>query len=286
MTVGYIIERYSDMSGGYACRRLAEEGRKMGMDMRIIGTLDCRVEDGTLISGGAELGRADIAFLRRRRGAVRDTVCALAGRIYNSRDRFDRYLSKAAQLADLRTSNMEVPRYTVGSGEECFRRAAEKLGLPLVAKGLEGSRGDEIFLIESEDDFMNLSGRFGPEKEWLFEEYYPGSRGTDLRLFSLKGEAVACMRRTNPYDFRANYAQGASVSAVPITPEMKDIAEDVWRSTGLDIAGIDLLDGKDGHVFCEVNVMPGIKGIESCTGINIARACLLMASEDMRHGRA
>ena len=286
MTVGYIIERYSDMSGGYACRRLAEEGRKLGMDMRIIGTLDCRIEDGTLISGGAELGRADIAFLRRRRGAVRDTACALAGRTYNSRDRFDRYISKAAQLADLKTSSMEVPRYTVGSGEGCFRRAADRLGLPLVAKGLEGSRGDEVFLLGSEDDFRNLAARFGPEKEWLFEEYYPGSRGTDLRLFSLRGEAVACMRRTNQYDFRANYAQGASVSAVPVTPEMKDIAEDVWHSTGLDIAGIDLLDGKDGHIFCEVNVMPGIKGIESCTGINIARACLLMASEDLQHGRA
>lgn len=274
------------MSGGYVCNRLAEEGGKLGLGARIAGALDCRIEDDRIFCGEREFPECDFAIIRHKKGAVRDALCSLASSTYNDASLFDRYISKAAQLESLRGSGLRVPRYIVSAGKNAFDIAADRLGLPFVAKGLEGSRGDEVFLIRSGQDFGDLATRFGKEKEWLLEEFVGDAGGTDLRLFSIRGNPIACMKRINPNDFRANYAQGAAVAKEEVTPELREIAETVWERTHLDVAGIDLLPGRDGPVFCEVNVMPGMKGLESCTGVNAARACMELIKEDLAHGRA
>ena len=42
------------------------------------------------------------------------------------------------------------------------------------------------------------------------------------------------------------------------------------EQTGLDFLGIDLLFGREKPYFCEINVMPGLEGIEKASGINVA----------------
>ena len=79
------------------------------------------------------------------------------------------------------------------------------------------------------------------------------------------------MQRKSKEDFRANVALGASVEPYEITPQIKEIARDIYEQTKLDFLGIDLLFGEDKPYFCEINVMPGLEGIESSSGINIAK---------------
>ena len=107
-------------------------------------------------------------------------------------------------------------------------------------------------------------------KEWLFEEFISESYGRDLRFYSIRGEAVACMQRTSQGDFRANVALGASVEPYPVTSGIRTIAADIYEQTGLDFLGIDLLFGREKPYFCEINVMPGLEGIEKASGINVA----------------
>ena len=107
-------------------------------------------------------------------------------------------------------------------------------------------------------------------KEWLFEEFISESYGRDLRFYSIRGEAVACMQRRSQGDFRANVALGASVEPYPVTSHIRTIAADIYEQTGLDFLGIDLLFGREKPYFCEINVMPGLEGIEKASGINIA----------------
>ena len=92
----------------------------------------------------------------------------------------------------------------------------------------------------------------------------------DLRFYSIRGEAVACMQRTSQGDFRANVALGASVEPYPVTSGIRTIAADIYEQTGLDFLGIDLLFGREKPYFCEINVMPGLEGIEKASGINVA----------------
>ena len=78
------------------------------------------------------------------------------------------------------------------------------------------------------------------------------------------------MQRTSQGDFRANVALGASVEPYPVTPGIRTIAADIYEQTGLDFLGIDLLFGREKPYFCEINVMPGLEGIEKASGINVA----------------
>ena len=43
---------------------------------------------------------------------------------------------------------------------------------------------------------------------------------------------------------------------------------------GLQVAGVDMLEGKEGPQIMEVNSSPGLEGIETCTGLNIAGAVI------------
>ena len=115
----------------------------------------------------------------------------------------------------------------------------------------------------------------------LFKEEQPQialfgatSIGRDLRFYSIRGKVVACMVRKSQGDFRANVALGAEVEAHEIAPNLCKIAESIYKQTQLDFLGVDLLFGEDKPYFCEINVMPGIEGIEKASKMNIAR-CII-----------
>ena len=91
---------------------------------------------------------------------------------------------------------------------------------------------------------------------------------------------VAAMERRSNADFRANVALGARVKNMPINPEFQYMAADIYKQTGLDVIGLDLLEGKDGFYFCEINVTPGLQGIEQATGINIAAEAMKLIGDD------
>ena len=78
-----------------------------------------------------------------------------------------------------------------------------------------------------------LPPRNGSSKNFISESY-----GRDLRFYSIRGEAVACMQRTSQGDFRANVALGASVKPSPVTSGIRTIAADIYEQTGLDFLGI------------------------------------------------
>lgn len=268
---GYIIEKYNKMTNAYTCNRLVEEAEKLGMDLKIIGIHDTFVSDDKIINNGVELEKRDFVINRYKWGKVKDEINSLAVRSYNPLDAYNIYINKYEQVKRLHSDAFLVPEYLMGTAMLKYEDIAEILGTPFVAKGLESSMGEQIFLIEKEDDLQKLCKEYSLEKEWLFEEFVTTSFGRDMRFYSIRGEVAACMQRKSQRDFRANVALGASVEAFEITPEIRKIAKDIYQQTGLDFLGIDLLFGKDKPYFCEINVMPGIEGIEKATGVNVAK---------------
>ena len=49
---------------------------------------------------------------------------------------------------------------------------------------------------------------------------------------------------------------------------------------GLNIAGVDLLEGRNGPLVLEVNSSPGLEGIEKASGVNVAAAIVEFVMED------
>jgi len=277
---GYIIEKYNKMTNAYTCNRLVEEATKQGMDLKIIGIHDTMILNNEIRNDGVKLEKRDFVINRYKWGKVKDEINSLAVRSYNPLEVYNIYINKYEQVKRLRSDAFLVPRYLLGTAMLQYEDIVNILGTPFVAKGLESSMGEQISLIEKEEDLKNLRKKYGMEKEWLFEEFVTTSFGRDMRFYSIRGEVVACMQRKSQGDFRANVALGASVESYEITPAIRQIAKDIYEQTGLDFLGIDLLFGEDKPYFCEINVMPGIEGIEKATGVNVAKKIIQTIKED------
>lgn len=268
---GYLIEKYNNMSGAYTCRRLLEEAGKLGMDLRIVGINDTEACPEGIFNAGEKLEPVDFVINRYKWGKLKDAINGLAGRTYNPLPAYNLYINKYEQVRRLTSDAFLKPKYILGTAALPFGQITAELGSPVVAKGLESSMGMEIFLVHNDSELKKMAAGYSPEKEWLFEEYIASSYGRDMRFYSIRGNVAACMQRKSAGDFRANVALGASVEPLEITDEIRTIAKDIYDQTGLDFLGIDLLFGKDRPYFCEINVMPGIEGIEKASGKNIAR---------------
>jgi ribosomal protein S6--L-glutamate ligase len=85
-----------------------------------------------------------------------------------------------------------------------------------------------------------------------------------------------------PGEFRANIHQGGSASTVKITPEERKLAITAAKVLGLSVAGVDIIRSKNGPLLLEVNSSPGLEGIESATGKDIAG--MMISSIEKRLG--
>ena len=277
---GYIIEKYSRMTGAYTCNRLVEEAAKRNVDLRIVGIADlCTDESGQMymLDESAQkivLEPCDFVINRYKHGHLKDALGRMAKRPYNKTDIFNVYINKFEQVRNLRSEGFLMPKYLLATGMADYEMLVQKLGVPFVAKGLESAQGAEIFLISGKEDFDALQDRFAADKEYLFEEYIASSYGRDIRFYSVRGEVIACMTREAVQGFKANVALGAGVREYPIDDNIRQTARDIYKQTGLDFLGIDLLFGEDKPYFCEINVMPGIEGMERATGVNVAGAIM------------
>lgn len=274
MLTGYIIEKYSRMTGAYTCNRLVEEALKRGVDIRIVGMADVVVREDGVYHKMERLAPCDFVINRYKYGHIKDEIGALARRTYNHAEAFGIYINKYLQMKHLKSEGFQMPKFILGTGFTDYQAIVAQLGTPFVAKGLESSQGAEVFLIENEADFQALCTRYAADKEYLFEEYIAESYGRDIRFYSVRGEVIACMTREAVQGFKANVALGAGVRAYPVDDYIRQVAKDIYEQTGLDFLGIDLLFGKDMPYFCEINVMPGIEGMERATGVNVAGAIM------------
>ena len=280
---GYIIEKYNKMTNAYTCNRLVEEAKNLGIDLKIVGIHDTIITQNGIYNQSEKLEYRDFIINRYKWGKEKDEINSLAEKSYNPLNAYNMYINKYEQVKRLQSKFFLMPKYILGSALSDFEQITKLIGCPFVAKGLESSMGEQICLIETKEDLKKLCQEYSMEKEWLFEEFITTSYGKDMRFYSIRGEVVACMQRKSKGDFRANVALGASVEAFEITPQIRHIAKDIYEQTGLDFLGIDLLFGEEKPYFCEINVMPGLEGIEKATGVNVAKKILETIKSDFEN---
>ena len=145
-------------------------------------------------------------------------------------------------------------------------------GAPLVVKLLEGTQGIGVVLAENRKAAESVIEAFrGLDANILVQEFIKEAGGTDIRAFVVGGKVVAAMRRSAPEgEFRSNLHRGGTAEKVKISPEERSIAVRSAKAMGLNVCGVDLLRSNHGPVVLEVNSSPGLEGIETATGIDVA----------------
>lgn len=145
-------------------------------------------------------------------------------------------------------------------------------GAPLVLKLLEGTQGRGIVLAETNkaaesviDAFRELDANF------LVQQFIREAGGADIRAFVIGDRVVASMlRQAKEGEFRSNLHRGGSASVVKLSPAERATAVRAAKTVGLNVAGVDIVRGKDGPLVLEVNSSPGLEGIETTTGKDVA----------------
>jgi ribosomal protein S6--L-glutamate ligase len=143
---------------------------------------------------------------------------------------------------------------------------------PLVVKLLEGTKGVGVVLADTNKAAESVINAFRSLKaDILVQHYIKESKGQDIRCFVVGGHVVASMERiAQEGEFRANIHLGATARAIQVTDEERDLAIKAAKIIGLEVAGVDMVRSNSGPKLLEVNSSPGLEGIESATGIDIA----------------
>ena len=141
-----------------------------------------------------------------------------------------------------------------------------------MVKLLEGTQGKGVVLAETNSAAESVIDAFREmDANILVQEFIKEARGSDIRCFVIGDQVVAAMMRTaKPGEFRSNLHRGGTATVIEITKEERQAALDATKALGLNLAGVDMLRSERGPLIMEVNSSPGLNGIETATGKDIA----------------
>jgi ribosomal protein S6--L-glutamate ligase len=179
---------------------------------------------------------------------------------------------RALQLLSL--NKVPVPRTSFLHRKQDLVKAIEEIGgAPVVIKLLEGTQGTGVVLAEDLNSAQAIVEllQFARQR-LLVQKFIEEARGTDIRAFVVGNQVVAAMRRTstNSKEFRSNVHRGGKTENIDLPETYEAAALKAAELMGLSVAGVDLLETKEGPLVLEVNSSPGLEGIEQATGVDIA----------------
>ncbi len=267
----------------YSTKALVDAARKRDHEVRVLDTLqfDILVSRGSpeLFYRGEPVGTVD-AVIPRIGASI--TLYGLA--VVRQFEMMGVYcLNESQAIArsrdKLRTLQI-LCRHNIGVPPTVFTRQADHVpgciervkGPPVVVKLLEGTQGIGVVLAESTAAASSVIEAFhGLDQNILIQGFIKEAKGADIRALVVGRKVVAAMRRQAVSgEFRSNLHRGGTSSKLRLPAEYRRTALAAARALGLRVAGVDMLESKDGPMIMEVNSSPGLEGITKTAGVDVA----------------
>ena len=271
----------------YSTRRLKEAAEQRNHQVKILNTLKFAIDldrgspdlyyrqkalshyDAVLPRIGASITYYGTAVVRQFQEM--NVFCAnTAHGILNSRD-------KLRSLQLLSRHHVGIPKTTFVRDKKDVLPAIERVGgAPVVIKLIEGTQGIGVLLADSVKQAESIIELLQSQKQnVLIQKFVAESKGKDIRAFVVGDRVVAAMRRVaQGQEFRSNVHRGGIAEPVELDEQYRETAVRCTQIMGLSVAGVDMLEGKNGPQVMEVNSSPGLEGIETSTGLDIAGAVI------------
>jgi ribosomal protein S6--L-glutamate ligase len=275
-----ILSRNSKL---YSTRRLVEAARERNHSVRVLDPLRCYLRisstgfemhyKGRPISGYAAVVPRIGASITRYGTAVLRQFELMGTFTPNSSDAIARARDKLRCHQLLAAQGIGLPVTVFGDNPDDTVDLLSMLGPPPhVIKLNEGTQGTGVMLTEKPSASRSvIEALRGLYANFLVQEFIAEAKGADLRCFVVGGEVVATMRRQAPEgDFRSNLHRGGTAEPVQASEDEQQAAVRAAALLGLGVAGVDLIRSQRGPLVLEVNSSPGLEGIETATGIDIA----------------
>ncbi len=297
----------------YSTNRLVEAAQARGHDARVIDTLAVAIEIGVADDHDAGVKVIESPPVRGSRwGMLPDAttflpqVDAIIPRIGSSITYYgvavvrqfeaNGVLTTAASQAIaqsrdklhsiqiMRQAGLPVPKTAVIVKPEGLYSAIQAVGPPpVVVKLIQGTQGRGVILARNwQTTAAVLEKLRAYNRQALVQEYVPEAKGRDLRIIVVGNRCVAAMMRIAPAgDFRANLHRGGTAVPIALDPETEQIALAAAQAHGLSVAGVDIIQSQRGPLLLELNSSPGLEGIETATGKDVAGAIIHFLEEEL-----
>lgn len=275
----------SNGNANYSTKRLVEEARSRGHEVKVIKYRDCYASieqnNPTVSYRGEDLGTFDaiiprIASNMTRYGTAIVRQLEMQG-VYtaSSSIAITRSRDKLRSMQLLAKAGVGIPKTVFSRNSTDIEDLIEKIGgTPVIVKLARGTHGNGVVLAETKKAAKSVLQAFYLTNEdgtnVLLQEFVEESAGTDIRAFVVGGRVVASMKRQSlDDDFRSNLHKGGEGTPIKLTEEENKMAIKAAKAMGLSIAGVDMMRSSRGPLILEVNASPGF-GIEKVTGRNVA----------------
>jgi len=215
------------------------------------------------------MGAGGFEAVTKRLGVLH-ALAALGVRTWNVPRAIERCVDKSTTSFLLARAGLPTPpTWTVETQEDARALIDREAAVgPLVLKPLFGSQGKGLRLIRAARE-APAPGEVGGV--YYLQRFVATAEGTfqDFRMFVLRGAVIGAMMRRGA-GWITNVKQGGEPVAIQPDARLDALARAAAAAVGAEIAGVDILIGRDGPTVLEVNSMPAWSGLQKVTPHDIA----------------
>ncbi len=197
-------------------------------------------------------------------------------RVINSPRVIERTVDKFYTSALLERAGLRTPETIVCERFDDAMAAFRQLR-DVIVKPLFGSMGLGLVRVNDDDVAWRTFRAIEQIRGVFYLQRYIDHDGLDIRAFVVSERVFGSIERSAP-TWRTNVSRGGAARPYALSARETEMALTAARVVGAGYAGVDLLPGKDGHVYAlEVNGIPGWRGLQEATGLDVAGAIVDLA---------
>lgn len=268
----------------YTTRRLVEAGKRAKHRMDVHSPIHFRLGFGDVnFVGASKGGPVDVVIPRYGAsqqtygGAVLSQFEATGVRAFNPSGSIALVRNRVHAMQRFVLAGLPLPKAAlIRRPDDVDAAIAAVGGLPVMLRRVSGQPTFGALYCETREGCLAaLEALWGLGHEVLVSQHFPELTGDALRCLVVRGEAVAAIRRkVRMARTRFRFERRGKTTEVLPHRALTELLAQVHVVTGLNLAGVDILETKDGYRVLEVNAVPGLEQLEMTTGRDLAKVVI------------
>ncbi|MGV9171322.1 MAG: RimK family alpha-L-glutamate ligase [Promethearchaeia archaeon] len=191
-------------------------------------------------------------------------------RLINSRESLEIASDKFLTSVFLEKHHIPTPKTTICENAHDALKNFEILGEDVILKPLFGSKGIGVTRINNRAFAENVIYTLADLNYVFYLQEFIEHFNRDIRILVLGNKAVAGMYRVSE-SWKTNINAGAHSKPLKITSKLEQLAIRAAKAVKTEIAGVDIIESKEGLYVLEVNSIPGFTALQRVTDINVSK---------------
>jgi ribosomal protein S6--L-glutamate ligase len=125
---------------------------------------------------------------------------------------------------------------------------------PLVIKPSNGSSCRDIYRVDTPAQLQSVQAALSEER-FLLAQHYVENTGFDIKVYVTGKEVYAAVARKSPLHSEVEEV------FIPLSKPIRKLALEIGALFGLDIYGIDIVEGPNGPMVLDINDFPSFGGV-------------------------